>query len=561
MTLLALYLFAAGFGSVLLAASLATGFGDDLDGGDLGQDSDAGGFLQGLGERAEAFSGIDLVEGGAVDGGYSVGQALEAKLGIDVVEGGPVEGGPNIGQIAEARLGVDLVDGGPVEGTGDGPRWLESLAEAARGFQEADGAQKAEAFAKLASAADEAAPALRALGDDRAEGVAKILDAVGRFGEALRVPGAAEAATGAAAAGATAALAEAAVEGAAAQTTGSALTAAAGTTDAAPAGANAPDPNAAAPAPTTGPAGPKWLDALEDAARALQSGDKVGAAVPLIHAAAEAAEVARAGGDPAAKFGQLAALAGEAAGALRGELAPAALVAAAPVAVEALAAQTDAALPPEASPALDRTATAWAQTVGGSSPYATQELVDEPSAPAPQTAAPAPLPAPTEARVEALVREEPLRFTSDTERSELPSTGTMIGAILQPFLSLRFWSFMGMTFGLTGTLLTCGGADATLTFGTATGLGLAIGWAAFRLFRLLTSEQVSGATGTRHIVGREGLVMLPVSPGVVGRIKIELESGTTELRAKGDKVSLAVGDRALILHVDPVGIAIVSRAP
>ncbi|TVQ91907.1 MAG: hypothetical protein EA397_08385 [Deltaproteobacteria bacterium] len=128
-----------------------------------------------------------------------------------------------------------------------------------------------------------------------------------------------------------------------------------------------------------------------------------------------------------------------------------------------------------------------------------------------------------------------------------------------PVGSLRFWTFLITGVGLSGTLLTLGGAPLIVTLIVSIFIGVAAGWAAAMFFRYLLNEQVSAEIGLNHLVGREARVLLPVQPDRRGRILVSSAGGTVELTATtGDDRALERGEAVLIASIHD-GVADVTR--
>lgn len=122
-------------------------------------------------------------------------------------------------------------------------------------------------------------------------------------------------------------------------------------------------------------------------------------------------------------------------------------------------------------------------------------------------------------------------------------------AIWLPFLSMRFWTFGSMSFGMAGSLLhflTPWG----LTLGVASGTGLAVGTGAAWFFRQLRRNTITGSTQLSRYIGAEVRVLLPVYPDGLGKIVIDAPEGQLELVARtGDAQPIPRGSRALITEV------------
>lgn len=128
------------------------------------------------------------------------------------------------------------------------------------------------------------------------------------------------------------------------------------------------------------------------------------------------------------------------------------------------------------------------------------------------------------------------------DASDLVDTGPWL-----PLTSLRFWSFFAASFGATGAGLWGIGVGDVGSAAVATPVGLAVGWSAAWLFQWLKRESVSGATTHDHLVGEDAVVLLPVRPGGVGKIRVRTAGGVTDLTAQSaDGRVLDVGERVLI---------------
>lgn len=139
--------------------------------------------------------------------------------------------------------------------------------------------------------------------------------------------------------------------------------------------------------------------------------------------------------------------------------------------------------------------------------------------------------------------------------------GSNHGQILALF-GLRFWSFATAFFGLTGLLLRAAGAGgAAPVVGGVVGVGA--GLAASMLFRKLTRESVGRVADAGALVGREGRLLLPVSRGQQGKVRVaQPGGGHIDLVAamNGDDQPLAAGADVLVVEVRGT-VAIVTRAP
>lgn len=98
--------------------------------------------------------------------------------------------------------------------------------------------------------------------------------------------------------------------------------------------------------------------------------------------------------------------------------------------------------------------------------------------------------------------------------------GQFTGAGISP-LSPPLMAAFGSTFGFIGALLEAAGLDPILTaFGaTVAGAGVAIGLF-FTIQRFLVQSQTSSDVDPTALVGRDGTVLIPITPGKPGQILV-----------------------------------------
>jgi len=117
------------------------------------------------------------------------------------------------------------------------------------------------------------------------------------------------------------------------------------------------------------------------------------------------------------------------------------------------------------------------------------------------------------------------------------------------FLSSRFWTFGLMAFGMVGAALhyleLCPGAIAAVL---STSSGFVSGFVAALAFRKLTQGVSSSETAT-DAVGQVGRVLVPVSKGHAGKIRVQIKGKTIDMLATGE-AELQEGDNVLIVEVD-----------
>lgn len=129
------------------------------------------------------------------------------------------------------------------------------------------------------------------------------------------------------------------------------------------------------------------------------------------------------------------------------------------------------------------------------------------------------------------------------------------------FLSLRFWSYALMGFGLVGTgLHFLGLAGSLVTLILAIGVGLLSGLIASATFRALSRAETSSGGEARDAVGQIGRVLLPLGSGKRGKIRIQVRGQLVDLLASTDDAELAEGTEVLVEEIRGT-VAHVSRVP
>lgn len=120
--------------------------------------------------------------------------------------------------------------------------------------------------------------------------------------------------------------------------------------------------------------------------------------------------------------------------------------------------------------------------------------------------------------------------------------------------SLRFWSFALAFGGLTGVALEAlGAASAGLTAALAVGVGGVSGLTASRLIAALARHEVGGVGDVARHIGREGRLLLPLSPGAPARVRVRGPDGDVDLVAvwsEGHEGHAPVGSTVIVVDVD-----------
>jgi membrane protein implicated in regulation of membrane protease activity len=101
-----------------------------------------------------------------------------------------------------------------------------------------------------------------------------------------------------------------------------------------------------------------------------------------------------------------------------------------------------------------------------------------------------------------------------------------------PFGSMRFWNFLLLTFGLTGTLFTLTdsmGEGASVVVSALVGLVSAFG--ATVALKKLSSQQVSSQVKQEDFVGVTAKALLPMTDQKRGKIRVYLKGQAHDLQA------------------------------
>ena len=129
-------------------------------------------------------------------------------------------------------------------------------------------------------------------------------------------------------------------------------------------------------------------------------------------------------------------------------------------------------------------------------------------------------------------------------------------------LSSRFWIFTSLGFGLSGSLIhffSLAGLVATaLIAGSA---GLASGVFATLAFRAVRRSSISTTSGVSDAVGQIGKVLVAITPGRVGQVRIELRGQSVDYLATTDDEELARGERVLVEEVRGTVVHVTRRPP
>ncbi len=129
------------------------------------------------------------------------------------------------------------------------------------------------------------------------------------------------------------------------------------------------------------------------------------------------------------------------------------------------------------------------------------------------------------------------------------------------FLSLRFWIFALLAFGMVGSALHyLQLASPLFTLVMAVAMGLGSGTLASWVFRVLNRQAVTSGSSDADAVGHVGKVLIRVGKQGRGKVRIQLKGHTLDLLATTDESDIAEGELVLIEEMRD-GQAHVSKAP
>jgi membrane protein implicated in regulation of membrane protease activity len=132
---------------------------------------------------------------------------------------------------------------------------------------------------------------------------------------------------------------------------------------------------------------------------------------------------------------------------------------------------------------------------------------------------------------------------------------------LAVLLSLRFWTFGFLAFGMVGSLLHSFSLTSdAVTLVLALVMGLTSGALAAWTFIALKRGETASGVDARNCVGHIGRVVLALHRQQPGKVRIQLGGTTLDLVATTDESSLEQGAHVLIEEVRGTSVH-VSRAP
>jgi membrane protein implicated in regulation of membrane protease activity len=116
------------------------------------------------------------------------------------------------------------------------------------------------------------------------------------------------------------------------------------------------------------------------------------------------------------------------------------------------------------------------------------------------------------------------------------------------FLSMRFWTFALMAFGMVGSLLhylDLSGFGLSLALSIAS--GLVSGLTAALIFRALKGS-ISSAMGQDDTVGKMAKVTVPLRKGSLGKVRVVVKGKQVDMLATTDAESIQTGDEVVVVE-------------
>ncbi len=107
-----------------------------------------------------------------------------------------------------------------------------------------------------------------------------------------------------------------------------------------------------------------------------------------------------------------------------------------------------------------------------------------------------------------------------------------------PFASLRFWTFFAAFGGATGVALTLLAEPAALTGLIAGAVGYVSGVVVSNALRVLRRDMISSAPSEEELVGSTAEVVVPLSRGQVGEVRVDIKGWWVDVMAETDDEEL-----------------------
>ena len=149
---------------------------------------------------------------------------------------------------------------------------------------------------------------------------------------------------------------------------------------------------------------------------------------------------------------------------------------------------------------------------------------------------------------------------SDTSMDHGTAHDTDHGSPLLVLVSLRFWAFGLLAFGLVGTLLLLlGFAGRWSSLAISAPFGAISGFVAATLVKRLQQRGTSSQATDSDLIGLIGRVLVPPPGSGQGKVRVRVKASYVDYVAKAGE-PLEEGDTVVVEEVEG-GVVTVSRAP
>lgn len=135
------------------------------------------------------------------------------------------------------------------------------------------------------------------------------------------------------------------------------------------------------------------------------------------------------------------------------------------------------------------------------------------------------------------------------------------GLGVAPLTSLRFWVFLFAFGGGAGLALTALGSSQVVAAIGALAIGWTAGALAVTVIRRLTRDSVSSMAVAADLVGATGTLVLPLAPGLTGKVRVDIRGRTEDYVAHlvDDTGNLPTGAAVLIVAEGERGSLLVAK--
>lgn len=131
-----------------------------------------------------------------------------------------------------------------------------------------------------------------------------------------------------------------------------------------------------------------------------------------------------------------------------------------------------------------------------------------------------------------------------------------------PFFSLRFWTFGGCFFGLTGVILSLlnPAMSPQLTLWISVAVGVVSGSAMVWTLRLLQRQQADSMVRADDLLGLPTIVEIPFDRNSRGKVRLNIKGSTLDLMAMTEDLQeFSQGDQAFVVGVEKNKVWVVSE--